>query len=125
MAPTAPEACTHAAALLDDDVFVQEAWRFFAESQGLRILVVGDPDELLAATKDWPADVPLFVDLELPHGRRGDQLAAQLIARGHRRVFLATGHDPASVPPVSGLSGIIGKTPPAWLAGTGQDPRQS
>lgn len=102
------------AVLLDDDLFVREAWRIFAEDQGLTILICESPLELMTQVKHLPRETPIFVDVELGHAK-GYEVTTALHRDGFTDLYLATGYSPEEIGIRPGVKAVVGKTPPDWL----------
>lgn len=100
------------AVLLDDDALAQMTWKLAAGAKGLDLMGFREPRELLAAMDRIPKETPIYFDCELGDGLRGDVVAKDLYAKGFTNLYLATGHDPRSLPPMPWIKGVVGKDPP-------------
>jgi len=109
MPPQAPDAV-----LLDNDALVHMTWKIAAESEGIRLSAFRSPEEFLSACDSFPKDTPIYIDSELDEGRKGEDVAKGLNARGFTRLFLATGYDPETLPPMPWITRVVGKDPP-WV----------
>jgi hypothetical protein len=107
------------AMLVDDDVWVREAWSEAARSCGHRLLAVAEPAAALVATASFSKETPIFVDLELEGDQRGEDLVEELTRRGFANIFVATGHDPKDIDAIlrQRVGGVFGKDyPRAFIA---------
>lgn len=103
------------AVLVDDDVWVREAWRDAARERGHKLLTLAHPRDADDALRTVERSTPVFVDLDLAHGERGEDLVHALKELGFANLFLATGYDAqhigASVKSV--VRAVLGKDYPA------------
>ncbi|MBI4405619.1 MAG: hypothetical protein HY537_15770 [Deltaproteobacteria bacterium] len=104
-----------AAILIDDDVWIREAWKLKARERGRVIHVYATPDEFLQDVSGISNETPIFIDSNLGDGIRGEKLAEDLDNKGYHNIYLATGDEPDDFPPMAFIKGIVGKEPPAWL----------
>ncbi|MFA5139211.1 MAG: HAMP domain-containing sensor histidine kinase [Elusimicrobiota bacterium] len=108
----ADAARAHDAVLLDNDALVHMTWRIAAESKGVRLSAFRTPEELLSALERMPKDMPIYIDSELDAGQKGEDVAKDLHAHGFTELYLATGYDPESLPPMPWIKRVVGKEPP-------------
>lgn len=100
------------AVLIDDDIWVREAWEMAARPANARLLALTDEAELEQAMARISLTTPIFIDSNLAGGVRGEDVAARLHQRGYKRIFMQTGYDEAIFQDLPGLSGVLGKDPP-------------
>ena len=91
-------------------------WETSAEERGKRIQTFDAPPSIEQMAHADKA-TPIFIDLNLSHGMRGDEVARTFFERGFREIFLMTGAD---LDRVGGLAWVkqafSSKTPP-WESG--------
>ncbi len=108
-----PRARSRTVVLVDDDPLVRLSWKIEARAVSLRAFSCAA--EFLGAAERLDRDSSVYIDCELGQGVRGEDLAVRAAAMGFRRVFLATGHSARSIEVPDGVSGVVGKDPPAEL----------
>jgi len=99
------------AVLLDDDSLVHMNWRMAAKAAGAELNAYKTPQELIAAAETLPRDIPLYIDSELADGAKGEDVAAELHAKGFSDITMATGHGPDKFAHLPWLK-VTGKEPP-------------
>ena len=100
------------AVLLDDDELIHMTWRLAARKHAVELEIFSSYESMVPLLPGIPLDTPLYVDVSLQSGARGEDIAKDLIARGYREVYLTTGYDAHHVAQVAGVRAILGKTPP-------------
>lgn len=104
-----------AAVLIDDDPLVRMNWTVAAKRAGKALKAYPDAASFVKEAGDCARDTPIYVDSDLGEGIKGEEAAKELLALGFTELRLATGHDPASFPPLPHIKAIRGKEPP-WAA---------
>ncbi len=103
------------AVLIDDDPLVRMNWAVAAKRAGKALKTYPDPASFIKDAGDCARDTPIYIDSDLGEGAKGEEAAKELLALGFTELRLATGHDPASFPPLPHIKGIQGKEPP-WTS---------
>lgn len=99
------------AVLLDDDPLVHMNWKMAAKAAGAELKTYKTLGELAAAAAALPRDIPLYIDSELADGAKGEDIAADLHAKGFTDITMATGHGPDKFKHLPWLK-VAGKEPP-------------
>lgn len=99
------------AVVIDDDTLVHSAWKASSKQHGKTLVCFRNAESFWAASEMIDQDSPIFVDVNLGDGVRGEAIAEYIISEGYTCVYLATGEDPSSVQVPSGLKAVIGKDP--------------
>lgn len=100
------------AILIDDDPLVRMSWTVAANRAGKTLRVYADAESFFKESGAVPKGTALYIDSDLGSGAKGEDVARRLFEQGFAELFLATGHDPSSFPPLSHLRAIRGKEPP-------------
>lgn len=101
-----------AAVLIDDDPLVRMNWTLAAKRAGKTLKAYSDAPSFINEAGETAKDAPVYIDSDLGEGAKGEEAAKEIHALGFTELFLATGHDPASFPPLPHIKGIQGKEPP-------------
>ena len=98
--------------LIDDDHLVRRMWTSVASSHNKTVDAFERLAEFLRVADGVDPSTPIYVDLNLGNGERGDAASKVLHRRGFQRIFYATGDrmNRAEVPPW--ISGVCGKEGP-------------
>jgi hypothetical protein len=100
------------AILIDDDtMLVHTTWQMMAKEKGKSLLCFSAPEEFFNKFPEIEPTTPIFIDVSLGNGVRGEEVAREAIGLGFTQVFLATGHAADSIADIPGLKGIVGKDP--------------
>jgi signal transduction histidine kinase len=102
------------AVLFDDDILIGSAWKIAAEQAGKKILWFTEYLNFQAALVQLKKSTSIYVDCELGNGIKGEIVARDLIARGFKSVWLATGYSADDIDAPEGLMGVVGKEPPKF-----------
>lgn len=100
------------AVLLDDDALVRMNWKGTAKSKGLEFVAFQDPKIFLAVVEGFPKATAIYLDSRLADGVKGEDIAKVLHAKGFLNLFLTTGCDADSMPPMPWIKKVVGKEPP-------------
>ena len=100
------------AVLIDDDVeLIHASWKMAATEQGKSILCFSGADEFFEMAPEIHRASPLFIDLNLGDGQRGDVIVTKAFEMGFDDIALATGSWAENQRPPTGARRIIGKDP--------------
>ncbi|MGZ3771080.1 MAG: sensor histidine kinase [Bdellovibrio sp.] len=98
--------------LIDDDELVHLSWRMAAKESQKTLLALKTTEDFNTQKMLIDIESNIYIDSNLGNGIKGEDLARQLHAEGFKNLYLATGYEPESFPPMSFLKGIVGKEPP-------------
>ena len=99
------------AVLIDDDELVRMTWRMAANEQGKDLVCFSDPSEFFAVAAKINPSTPIYVDVSLGNGVRGEDVAQRASELGFTEIRLATGYEASAlqVPPC--VQSVISKDP--------------
>jgi hypothetical protein len=87
-------------------------WKGAAKAQGLSFAAFAKPEEFLATIDGFLKDTAIYLDSNLGDGIIGEDIAKTLYAKGFTNLYLATGYDAESLPPMPWIRKVVGKDPP-------------
>jgi signal transduction histidine kinase len=100
------------AIVIDDDKnLIHAIWKMAAAEKAKRVKCFSLPEDFWLEAEGFDPATPIYVDVNLADGVRGDEVAREILARGFNRVFLATGYSSDDITPPPGLCGVVGKDP--------------
>jgi signal transduction histidine kinase len=105
------------AVLIDDDRLARMTWAAAAKKSGKLLLTYSSSAEFLAASGAIDRRTPVYIDVELVDGMRGESASLRIHELGFREVYLATGHPAEKFKGLAHLRGVVGKEPPWSAAG--------
>ncbi len=95
--------------LIDDDVeLIHPSWKLAAETKKKNILCFADESSFLVTSTDLDFSTPIYVDVNLKHGVRGQDVASRIYKMGFTNVSLATGYAD-SIERARFLTSVVGK----------------
>lgn len=100
------------AVLIDDDHLVHTVWKVAASTNGKTLDAFSTPREFLAIVGRLDKSSPIYADSKLGEGVRGEEFAKDLHAQGFRNLYLATGRQSESLPPMPWIKEVVGKKAP-------------
>lgn len=101
------------AILIDDDVeLVHSCWKLAANQNGKSILTFSEPQEFFAQADRIESATPLYIDVHLSGGWRGEEVAQEAFSIGFSNINLATGCPPSSLTPPQFIKQVVEKIPP-------------
>ena len=114
--PIAENASQYDAVLVDDDVWILEAWELSARKKGLRLLTLQSAEQLEQKLALLPRSIPLFIDSSLgdDNCRRGEDVVPALSAMGFNSIYMHSGHEAAQFSNLGSMVKIIPKGEPDW-----------
>jgi signal transduction histidine kinase len=99
------------AVLLDDDSLITMTWQMAAKESGKTLLCFSTPEEFyLNASKIHP-ESPLYIDVNLGDGIRGEEVAVKASCLGFKNIYLATGYEASAITPPACVRKVVGKDP--------------
>jgi signal transduction histidine kinase len=98
--------------LLDDDDLVKMTWEFAAKEYNKSLKYFRTPEELYAYKAKLDFEQKIFIDSNLSHGIKGEDVARKLFAEGFKSLYLATGYAPDQFPAMDFIKAVVGKEPP-------------
>jgi len=102
------------AVLIDDDSLVHATWRISASKLGKKLQTFSTIKAFITQADTIDRQTPVYVDVELDEGHRGDMESVQIYRLGFNKIYLATGHEPEAFSELKHISGVVGKEPP-WV----------
>lgn len=96
--------------LIDDDALVHSIWRMAA--RGRELETFSHPEPFLRNLDRYAHSTPVYIDSQLGNGLRGEDVAKTVHDRGFAQIFITTGKDPGTFPPMPWVKAILGKEPP-------------
>jgi signal transduction histidine kinase len=100
------------AVLIDDDALMHATWKSAAKNSGKNLKTFFTADEFLNEYQNFTNKVPIYIDVSLAGGARGDELARKIYDMGFSNIYLSTGYEKSEFSELTFLKGVIGKTPP-------------
>jgi signal transduction histidine kinase len=98
--------------LLDDDDLIKMTWEFAAKEYNKTFKYFKTPEELQTYKSKLNPEQKIFIDSNLGHGVKGEDIAQQLSAEGFKNLYLATGYAPEQFPKMDFIKAVVGKEPP-------------
>jgi signal transduction histidine kinase len=99
------------AVILDDDRIVSMTWQMSAREHGRSLLCFSTPNEFKASANGIAFNTPLYIDVSLSSGVRGEAVAVEIAQLGFSDIYLATGFEAASIVKPDCVRGVLGKDP--------------
>lgn len=100
------------AILVDDDLLTRLAWKVRAKQAGKNLEVCENEQQLTALISRVRLDTPIYIDVLLAEGVRGEEVAKRLYEKNYSQLFLTTGLDPETLVRPEFVQKILGKSPP-------------
>jgi hypothetical protein len=100
------------AILIDDDSLIRTCWEQIAEAKQKVLVLFSTAEEFMRIASTFAKDIPIYVDVSLANGVRGEDVAMKLSTLGFCNLYLATGYDPANFANLPFIKGVIDKYPP-------------
>jgi hypothetical protein len=98
--------------LIDDDFLVHLTWKTSAGQHNKDVLMFESAEGFFDVAASIDRGTPIYVDVNLQNGVRGEDVAREISAAGFDQVFLATGYSPEEVGTFPWVAGVVGKNPP-------------
>jgi signal transduction histidine kinase len=99
------------AVVIDDDPLVHSMWSISAKAKGKKVICFSSAEEFAETASKIDKASPLFIDVNLANGVRGEKVAEQAAALGFTEIALATGYAPHTIQAPSCVKRIVGKDP--------------
>lgn len=103
------------AVLIDDDELARATWKVAASRSGKRLRSYSSAGEFLGEADAVDLSTPVYIDVDLAHGEKGDVESLKIHELGFAEIYLATGHGAGKFAGAVHLRGVVGKEPP-WSA---------
>ncbi len=100
------------AILIDDDPLVRRTWEVAAGRIGKKVRVFPAESDFMKEASNLAKETPLYVDVQLEDGVRGEDVSRRIHDLGFRRIYLATGYEANTLGELPHLQGVVGKDPP-------------
>jgi signal transduction histidine kinase len=97
--------------VIDDDSLVHLTWNMAANGAEKKVCCYFDGDSFLQVSEKFDRKSPVFIDVHLGGGERGEDLAVKISAMGFKHIFLATGESPEAITAPDCVKQVIGKDP--------------
>jgi len=97
--------------VIDDDPLVHMTWKMTAAAKGRQVHCFSDFESFKLTQQIFSRDLPIYIDVTLADGVRGEDVAEKIFAMGFLNINLATGHDPAEIQAPPCVARIVGKIP--------------
>lgn len=97
--------------LIDDDPLIGSLWQMDAKEKNKNFLWFSHPDEFFMSEESFSKATPIYIDISLSDGIRGEVVAQKLIGLGFKNIYFATGYEIDSILIPNGVTGVIGKEP--------------
>jgi len=99
------------AILIDNDPLQHLSWQVAAKDAGRKMIAFATSEDFFRESCKIDPKSPLFIDVSLDNGVRGEAVAAQASSHGFKEIYLATGYDKETITAPSCVRGIVGKDP--------------
>lgn len=99
------------AVLIDDDTLMHMTWQMAAQEKAKNVRCFVSPEEFYEQASAIDPRSPIFIDVSLADGVRGEDVAVKVVALGFTEIYLSTGHDPLAINAPPGVRQVIGKEP--------------
>lgn len=100
------------AILIDDDSMVHMIWNLAASRAGKKLNVYTTADEFMQDIHNLNVSTPLYIDVNLKDGVRGDIISKNISTQGFKEIYLATGYEKSKFVNMPWIKDIVGKDPP-------------
>jgi hypothetical protein len=100
------------ACLIDDDPLIHLTWETAAGSAGKSLRCFFSAEQFFSEASNIEKSTPLYVDVHLGNGIRGEEISRKILDLGFTQIFLATGYEPEKILTPSVQVKIVGKEPP-------------
>lgn len=101
----------YSAIVIDDDLLVHKMWALAAKAGGHKVICFERPEDFFSRSTEFSPDSPLFIDVDLGNGARGEAVAEKAAEIGFTQISLATGHAAHSIKAPACVKRIVGKEP--------------
>lgn len=99
------------AILIDDDSLVELAWNMVAKEKNKKLLYFSNPADFFDESEKFHFESPIYVDSNLGHGIKGEDVSLRISEMGFKNVNICTGYQVTDFPPMPWVRSIIGKDP--------------
>ncbi|HEU5281906.1 MAG TPA: ATP-binding protein [Gammaproteobacteria bacterium] len=100
------------AILIDDDPLIRAAWDMDAKAKQKILVSFSTAEAFTKIASTFFKKTPIYIDVSLANGVRGEDVAAGIFELGFLNIYLATGYNPEKFSHLTFLRGVIGKYSP-------------
>jgi len=97
---------------IDDSVYLTDAWKMQAELSNKKLMIFNHVNDILQTIHYFQKETPIYIDSNLDHVMKGEELAKILYDQGFTTLYLCTGMDSLDFPAMPWIKAIIGKEYP-------------
>tara|TARA_R110000868_G_scaffold410505_2_gene698755 strand:+ start:4979 stop:7261 length:2283 start_codon:yes stop_codon:yes gene_type:complete len=101
---------------LDDNEALTLQWKLVGEQMGKRVAIFNEVDEFERHIVNFNKEVHIYVDVNLGENVHGEVVTKWLYDNGYSNIYLATGYDKDTFPPMPWVKDIVGKEPPFYTS---------
>lgn len=95
--------------VIDNDPLIELVWNMAAKERGRSVLVFADEDAFMAKKSVIPVTTPIYVDVSLGDGVKGQDVAQRINSLGFTEIHLATGYQADSIEYPDFIKSVVGK----------------
>jgi hypothetical protein len=95
--------------VIDNDPLVELVWNMAAKDRGRSVMVFADENAFMAKKSVIPVATPIYVDVSLGDGVKGQDVAQRINALGFTEIHLATGYQADSIECPDFIKSVVGK----------------
>ena len=103
------------AILIDDDNLVHLSWQLSAKQAGKQVVCFDSVDQFEADCSLYDAQTPVYIDVNLGSGVRGEEVSRKVFELGFKEIYLATGFSEDGISKPDFVEAVVGKDPPEIL----------
>ena len=100
--------------LIDDDSLIHAVWKMAAITAGKHVKMYFTPDDFFKDSADLDSAVPVYLDVSLKNGLRGDVVSKEIYDAGFKEIYLATENEKKRFLNIPWVKSVVGKEPP-WF----------
>lgn len=97
--------------LIDDDPLIRTLWNTHAKRSNKNILFCSGPEDFLIKSESISSEARIFIDSNLGHGVRGEELGRNIYDMGFRNIYLCTGYPSSNFSEMPWIKNVFGKNP--------------
>lgn len=97
--------------LIDDDNLMEMTWKMSAENNKKKFQHFFTADDFFNSSRRFDLETPIYVDSNLGHGDKGEEISKKIFEMGFKNIWLCTGYQASDFPPMPWIRGIVAKDP--------------